>query len=182
MAGSFNDPVAVTGFGNRCGFALDPEREVVIVAASARAGRRTPRASSRAVGFTQLAEVGFGIDAAHAHARFEPIGLVEMGQLADAGELQVVDLREASEQTEMAAGALPVPYRLLAEADLSTLDPERPTAVVCHTGTRSPLGCVAAGAPRIHARAPRARRGHERLGHARGRRPRPERRGGRDQG
>ena len=62
-----------------------------------------------------------------------------MGQLSDKGELQVVDVREPSEQTELAAGALAVPYRLLAEADLSTLDPERPTAVVCHTGTRSPL-------------------------------------------
>ena len=72
-----------------------------------------------AVGFTQLAEVGFGIDSAHSHERFDPIGIVEMGQLADKGELQVVDVREAAEQTEMAAGALAVPYRLLAEADLS---------------------------------------------------------------
>jgi rhodanese-related sulfurtransferase len=32
-----------------------------------------------------------------------------------------------------------VPYRLLAEADLSALDPDRPTAVVCQTGTRTPL-------------------------------------------
>ena len=63
-----------------------------------------------------------------------------MGQLADKGELQVVDMREAGEQTELAAGALAVPYRLLAEADLSALDPARPTAVVCQTGTRSPLG------------------------------------------
>ena len=117
-----------------------------------------------AVGFTQLAEVGFGIDSAHAHERFEPIGLVEMGALADKGELQVVDVREASEQSELAAGALAVPYRLLAEADLSALDPERPTAVVCHTGTRSPLGGLAAGAPRLHARAAGARRGHEQLG------------------
>ena len=139
MAGSFNDSAAVTGFGNRCGFALDPEREVVLVAASHEQAADAARKLA-AVGFTQLAEVGFGIDAAHAHVRFEPIGLVEMGQLADAGEIQVVDLREASEQTEMAAGAVPVPYRLLAEADLSTLDPERPTAVVCHTGVCSPLG------------------------------------------
>ncbi len=92
-----------------------------------------------AVGFTKLAEVGFGIDGAHEHSRFEPIGLVEMGQLSDKGELQVLDIREPSEQTELAAGALAIPYRLLATADLSKLDPERPTAVVCQTGTRSPL-------------------------------------------
>jgi hydroxyacylglutathione hydrolase len=139
MTGSFNDSVEVSGFGNRCGFALDPEHEVVIVAASHEQAEEAVRKLA-AVGFTQLAEVGFGIDSAHAHARFEPVGLVEMGRLSDKGELQVVDVREASEQTEMARGALAVPYRLLAEADLSSLDPKRSTAVVCHTGVRAPLG------------------------------------------
>jgi hydroxyacylglutathione hydrolase len=138
LAGSFNDPVAVPGFGNRCGFALDPEREIAIVAATHEQADDAVRKLA-AVGFTQLAEVGFGIDSAHSLERFEPVGLVTMGQLADKGELQVVDVREASEQSELATGALAVPYRLLAEADLSSLDPERPTAVVCSTGTRSPL-------------------------------------------
>jgi len=138
LAGSFNDSVAVSGFGNRCGFALDPEREVVIVSATHEQADDAVRKLA-AVGFTQIAEVGFGIDSAHSLERFDPIGLVAMGQLADKGELQVVDVREASEQSEMATGALAVPYRLLADADLSSLDPERPTAVVCHTGTRTPL-------------------------------------------
>jgi hydroxyacylglutathione hydrolase len=138
MAGSFNDSVAVPGFGNRCGFVLDAEREVVIVAATHEQAEEAVRKLA-AVGFSQLAEVGFGVDSAHSLERFDPIGVVEMGKLSDKGELQVIDVREASEQTEMAAGALAVPYRLLADADLSKLDPERPTAVVCHTGTRSPL-------------------------------------------
>ena len=139
MAGSFNDSAEVPGFGNRCGFVLDPEHEVVIVAATHDQAEDAVRKLA-AVGFTKLAEVGFGIDSAHKHARFDPIGVVEMGQLSDKGELQVVDIREPSEQTELASGALAVPYRVLAAADLSKLDPERPTAVVCQTGTRSPLG------------------------------------------
>jgi hydroxyacylglutathione hydrolase len=138
IAGSFNDPVSTSGFGNRCGFALDAERLVVIVAETHEQAEEAARKLG-AVGFEQLAEIGFGIDSAHALARFVPVGLAEMGALADRGELQVVDVRESSEQTEMAAGALAVPYRLLAEADLSALDPEKPTAVVCHTGARSPL-------------------------------------------
>ena len=48
-------------------------------------------------------------------------------------------MREPSEQAALATGALAVPYRLLAEADLSSLDPAKPTAVVCQTGTRTPL-------------------------------------------
>jgi hydroxyacylglutathione hydrolase len=138
MAGSFNDTVAVPGFGNRCGFALDPEREVVLVAATHEQADEAVRKLA-AVGFTRLAEVGFGVDSAHALERFDPVGLAEMGALAERKELQIVDVRDAFEQTELAPGALAVPYRLLPEADLSALDPERPTAVVCHTGTRSPL-------------------------------------------
>jgi hydroxyacylglutathione hydrolase len=138
MAGSFNDSVAAPGFGNRCGFALDPEREVVIVATTHEQAEDATRKLA-AVGFTQLAEIGFGLDSAHALERFEPIGLEEMGALAAKGELQVIDVREAHEQSELAAGALAIPYRLLADADLAKLDPERPTAVVCHTGVRAPI-------------------------------------------
>jgi hydroxyacylglutathione hydrolase len=138
MAGSFNDSVGEPGFGNRCGFVLDPEREVVIVADTHEQAGEAARKLA-AVGFTQLAEIGFGLDSAHALERFEPVGLAEMGALAEKGQLQVIDVREASEQTQLAAGALAVPYRLLAEADLAALDPERPTAVVCHTGVRAPI-------------------------------------------
>jgi rhodanese-related sulfurtransferase len=138
MAGSFNDSVAAPGFGNRCGFALDPEREVVIVATTHEEAEDAARKLA-AVGFTQLAEIGFGLDSAHALERFEPIGLEEMGTLAAKGDLQVIDVREADEQSELAAGALAIPYRLLADADLAKLDPERPTAVVCHTGVRAPI-------------------------------------------
>jgi hydroxyacylglutathione hydrolase len=138
IAGSFNDPVATTGFGNRCGFALDPEREVAIVAATHEQAEEAVRKLA-AVGFERLVEVGFGVDGAHALERFDLIGVEEMGRLAEAGELQVVDVREPSEQTELAPNAVAVPYRLLADADLSALDPACPTAVVCHTGTRSPL-------------------------------------------
>ncbi|MDP9256836.1 MAG: MBL fold metallo-hydrolase [Actinomycetota bacterium] len=138
MAGSLNDSVAAPGFGNRCGFALDPEREVVIVATTHEQAEDAARKLA-AVGFTQLAEIGFGLDSAHALERFDPIGLDEMGALAAKGDLQVIDVREAPEQTELAAGAVAIPYRLLAEADLAKLDPERPTAVVCHTGVRAPI-------------------------------------------
>jgi hydroxyacylglutathione hydrolase len=138
MAGSFNDSVGAAGFGNRCGFALDPEREVAIVATTHEQAEDAARKLA-AVGFTTLTEIGFGLDSAHSLERFDPVGLDEMGMLAARGELQVIDVREASEQTAMAAGALAVPYRLLAAADLAVLDPELPTAVVCHTGVRAPL-------------------------------------------
>ena len=93
-----------------------------------------------AVGFLSLAAITFGNEAADALERFEPVSLGEMGALAERGELQVVDLREQDEQTVLAPGAVAIPYRLLQTADLSMLDPTKPTAAVCHTGARSPLG------------------------------------------
>ena len=162
MAGSFNDSVAAPGFGNRCGFALDPEREVVIVAATHEQAEDAARKLA-AVGFTQLAEIGFGLDSAHALERFEPVGLEEMGALAEKGELQVVDVREASEQTELAAGALAVPYRLLADADLAEARPRAPHGGrVPHRRARA-AGRLAARAPGLHARAAGAGRGHGHL-------------------
>ncbi len=175
MAGSFNDSVAVSGFGNRCGFALDPEREVVIVAETHEQAEEAARKLA-AVGFTQLAEVGFGIDSAHAHARFEPVGLAEMGALADRGELQVVDVREASEQTELAAGALAGALPPAGRGrSLGARPREADRGRLPHRHALA-AGGLAAGAPRLHARAAGAGRGHGRLG-ARDQRgaPRPRR-------
>jgi rhodanese-related sulfurtransferase len=55
----------------------------------------------------------------------------------DDRDLQVLDVREPDEQEETVSGALCVPYRDLAGADLSALDPERPVATVCNSGARA---------------------------------------------
>ena len=46
-------------------------------------------------------------------------------------------LRQVPEQDETVPGALRIPYRDLADADLSALDPERPVATVCNSGVRA---------------------------------------------
>ena len=139
LPGSLNVPVSATGFGNRCGFVFDPASEVVLIAdGEAQAALAARRLA--AVGFLALAAITFGSEAADELERFEPISLGELGALAERGELQVVDLREPDEQTVMAAGAIAIPYRLLQKADLSMLDAQKPTAAVCQTGARSPLG------------------------------------------
>ena len=104
------------------------------------AGGARPRASSAAVGFEQLAEVGFGIDSAHALVRFAPVGLAEMGALADrrraAGGRRARGVRADRDGGRGARGALPAAGR----RPISRRSTRRsPTAVVCHTGARSPL-------------------------------------------
>jgi rhodanese-related sulfurtransferase len=46
-------------------------------------------------------------------------------------------VREADEQAVVAHGAVRIPYRVLREADLSGLDPDRPVATVCQSGARA---------------------------------------------
>ncbi len=46
-------------------------------------------------------------------------------------------MREPDEQDVTVPGALCIPYRELADADLSALDPARPVATVCNSGVRA---------------------------------------------
>jgi hydroxyacylglutathione hydrolase len=137
--GSLNVPLDESGFATRAGFALDPELEVVVIARDD-ADAKDARRRLAAAGFLSLARLRGGIAGVPAPlAGFEPIDLESLRELADAGELQVLDVREPSEQTVLARGAVAIPYRVLRDADLSALDPTRPVGVVCQTGSRSPL-------------------------------------------
>ena len=138
LAGSLNAPLAGTGFGTRAGSVLDAGREVVVAAAdpaqAADAMRRL-----RAVGCTEIAL----LDPAVLLTGEERFDTLSMGDLvASADGLQLVDVRDPGEQPAL-PGALRVPYRDLDLADLTSLDPARPVAVVCQTGSRTCARCSA---------------------------------------
>jgi hydroxyacylglutathione hydrolase len=137
LPGSIGIPVAVAGFANRAGFVLDPDREVVILASAPEEGAHAVRLLA-AVGFNRLALYDRGVPVGAATARFRPIEATEL----DRPSLQVVDVREADEQDETVPGALLVPYRELAFADLSSLDPTRPVATVCNSGVRAAIAAT----------------------------------------
>ena len=134
--GTLNVPVDTTGFANRAGFVLDPERPVAIVADS---GREAGAAAELlgAVGFDQLVELARGpaTPGLGEQAQLRPMDLDEV---AGSG-LQILDVREPTEEPEPLDGAIQIPYRLLAGADLSGLDESRPVATVCGTGVRTSL-------------------------------------------
>ena len=93
-----------------------------------------------AVGFTQLAEVGFGIDSAHAHVRFEPVGLGEMGAARrPAASCRSSTCARPPSRPSWRPARSPCPTVCWPKPTSSALDPEKPTAVVCQTGTRTPL-------------------------------------------
>jgi glyoxylase-like metal-dependent hydrolase (beta-lactamase superfamily II)/rhodanese-related sulfurtransferase len=135
IAGMINVPVAVTGFANRAGFVLDLEREVTVLAGSAREGADAVRLLA-AVGFAQVSIIDSGPPSG---VPLESFRVTPAAALDDI-DLQVVDVREPDEQDETVPGALRVPYRELAHADLSALDPARPVATVCNSGSRAAIG------------------------------------------
>jgi hydroxyacylglutathione hydrolase len=135
LVGAIGIPVSITGFANRAGFVLDPEREVVVLASSDRDATRAVRLLA-AVGFTRMAVVDRAVLDA---------GPLERFQAASAGaldDLQVVDVREPDEQDETVPGAVCVPYRELADASLAGLDPELPVATVCNSGVRAAVAAT----------------------------------------
>jgi rhodanese-related sulfurtransferase len=74
-------------------------------------------------------------------ATLERFRVMDAGDLDDP-ELQVLDVREQDEQDEIVPGAVCVPYRDLVDADLGTLDPERPVATVCNSGVRAAVAAT----------------------------------------
>jgi glyoxylase-like metal-dependent hydrolase (beta-lactamase superfamily II)/rhodanese-related sulfurtransferase len=132
IVGAIGVPVSVTGFANRAGFVLDPEREVTVLAGSAREGAEAVRLLA-AVGFSTLSLIDGGLPSGVPLESFQ----VTPASALDDRDLQVLDVREPDEQEETVSGALCVPYRDLAGADLSALDPERPVATVCNSGARA---------------------------------------------
>jgi rhodanese-related sulfurtransferase len=134
--GTVNVPVDTMGFANRAGFVLDPERVVAIVADS---GREAGAAAGLlgAVGFQRLVELAQGPETPGLgdRAQLQPIDLDEV---VGSG-VQILDVREPSEDPEPLDGAVQIPYRLLAGADLSALDSEHPVVTICGTGVRTSL-------------------------------------------
>ncbi|HEY1478587.1 MAG TPA: MBL fold metallo-hydrolase [Gaiellales bacterium] len=137
LTGSIGIPVAIAGFANRAGFVLDPSREIVVLAGSHDEGATAVRLLA-AVGFERIALYDRGVPSGAQTSSFHPIAAAELDQ----PRLQVIDVREADEQVESVPGALLVPYRELADADLSSLDPAQPVATVCNSGVRAAVAAT----------------------------------------
>jgi hydroxyacylglutathione hydrolase len=135
LAGAIGIPVSVTGFANRAGFVLDPDREVVVLAGSQRDATLAVRLLG-AVGFTQMAVVDPAV------LEDMPLRRFQVASARELDGLQVLDVREADEQDETVPGAICVPYRELGDAPLSGLDRERPVATVCNSGVRASVAAT----------------------------------------
>jgi glyoxylase-like metal-dependent hydrolase (beta-lactamase superfamily II)/rhodanese-related sulfurtransferase len=136
VPGAISVPVSGSSFGTKAGFVLVPGERVVLHAAD----REQALAAARGlwkVGILDLA--GYVLEPS-APETLAIVDVAELKQLLDRPEVQVVDVREA---TERDGGYIPgsrnIPYRLLRKLGCGALEKERPVVTVCESGPRAAI-------------------------------------------
>jgi glyoxylase-like metal-dependent hydrolase (beta-lactamase superfamily II)/rhodanese-related sulfurtransferase len=147
-AGAVNVPLSGSAFGTKAGFALDPERPVVLHASSADEALEAAR-RLHAVGFL---DVPGRLDGASLEERFEPVDLDELRRLVADDAARVVDVREPDERArEYIPGTRHVPFHLVRTyADL--LAGDGPLVTVCSSGPRAAVAASVFAARGVDAR------------------------------
>jgi glyoxylase-like metal-dependent hydrolase (beta-lactamase superfamily II)/rhodanese-related sulfurtransferase len=144
VPGSLSVTQVYSGVGTRAAWVLEPEAEVVVLAASDDDARTLAR-SLEAVGFRSLRGfVAGGIAAWQAAGlptdstpAIDPTGLAERLR---AGDMTLLDVREDDEWDEgHVEGSLHVPYHELRDGAPPEFPRDRPLAVACSAGNRSSL-------------------------------------------
>ena len=136
VPGSISVPVSGSSFATKAGFVLLPDERVVLLA------RSPEEALAAAHG---LWKVGlFAIDGYLLHAELPEslptLSADELRSLLDGDEVQIVDVREASERDEgYLPGSRNIPYRLLRKLGADALERSKPVVTVCESGPRAAI-------------------------------------------
>jgi hydroxyacylglutathione hydrolase len=145
---ALNVPVDGSSFATKAGFVLPLDATIVLHGAEDETARAA--AGLRSVGFLELAG---RTDAAETPERMEPAALDEVERLLDAGEIELVDVREANERD---AGYIPgsrhIPYRLARQAAQNGLAGGKPVITICESGARAAVAASVLAAHGIDAR------------------------------
>jgi hydroxyacylglutathione hydrolase len=146
--GALNVPVDGGSFPTKAGFVLPAEDRVVVHAASAAEAERAAR-GLRAVAIFDL--TGYVVEPPN-EERLAPIELEELQRLIEAGEVEVLDVREPHERDEgYIPGSRNIPYRLVREwAD--DLQGGKPIVTICSTGPRAGVAASVLVAAGVNAR------------------------------
>jgi hydroxyacylglutathione hydrolase len=146
--GALNVPVDGGSFPTKAGFVLPAEDRVVVHAASAEEAERAAR-GLRAVAIFDL--TGYVVEPP-SEERLAPIELEELQRLIEAGEVEVLDVREPHERDEgYIPGSRNIPYRLVREwAD--DLQGGKPIVTICSTGPRAGVAASVLVAAGVNAR------------------------------
>jgi glyoxylase-like metal-dependent hydrolase (beta-lactamase superfamily II)/rhodanese-related sulfurtransferase len=136
VPGAISVPVTGSSFGTKAGFVLVPGERVVLHAAD----REEALAAARGLWKVGILDIAGYVLAPSAPETLAIVDVAELKQLIDRPEVQVVDVREA---TERDGGYIPgsrnIPYRLLRKLGCGALEKERPVVTVCESGPRAAI-------------------------------------------
>jgi Zn-dependent hydrolases, including glyoxylases len=145
--GAVNVPVSGSSFGTKAAFVL-PEQPIVLDAGSEEEARRAGRAL-QAVGIFDIA----GWREGGGEERVEPVTIEELERRLAAGEICLLDVREADERDR---GSIPgsrhLPYRLARQAAENGLCGALPIVTICSTGPRAAIAASVLRATGLDAR------------------------------
>ena len=136
VPGSISVPVSGSAFATKAGFVLLPEERVVLHAGS------REEALAAAHGLWRIGI--FSIDGYLLHAETpETLATLEpseLRRLLDDAELQLLDVREASERDDgYIPGSRNIPYRLLRKVGGEALERSKPVVTLCESGPRAAI-------------------------------------------
>jgi rhodanese-related sulfurtransferase len=147
-AGALNVPVDGGNFPTKAAFVLPPDERVVIHAASAEQAQRAAR-GLRAVAIFDLAGYLLGPPS---EERLAPVELDELERLVEAGEVEVLDVREPHERDGgYIPGSRNIPYRLVREW-VDDLQGGKLVVTICSSGPRAAVAASVLAASGIDAR------------------------------
>jgi hydroxyacylglutathione hydrolase len=145
--GAVNVPVTGSSFATKSAFVL-PERRVVIHAAD----ENEAQLAARALYAVAIFDVA-GWQTGGGDERVEPVSIEELEQLLAAGEVEVLDVREADERD---AGFIPgtdhMPYRNVRQAAEAGLVNGRAVVTICESGARAAVAASVLRATGVDAR------------------------------
>jgi glyoxylase-like metal-dependent hydrolase (beta-lactamase superfamily II)/rhodanese-related sulfurtransferase len=136
VPGAISVPVSGSSFGTKAGFVLDPGERIVLHARDAAEALE----AARGLWKVGILELGGYLLAPSAPERLATVDVAELKALIDAADVQVVDVREATERdTGYIPGSRNIPYRLLRKLGCGALEKERPVVTVCESGPRAAI-------------------------------------------
>ena len=145
--GAVNVPVSGSSFATKAAFVL-PERPVAIDAADEAEALRAAKALHSVAIFDIAGWREGGGD-----EQVEPVSIEELERRLAAGEIELLDVREADERD---GGSIPgsshLPYRMARQAAENGLCGERPIVTICESGARAAIAASVLHAAGLDAR------------------------------
>ena len=136
IPGAISVPLDGGSFGTKAGFVLNGGERIVLHA-STREEAQDAAEKLWAVGILDLA--GYLVRP-QATETLATVDTAELKELLDQSDIQVVDVREASERDSgYLPGSTNIPYRLLRKIGGGALQRDRPVVTVCESGPRAAI-------------------------------------------